>query len=80
VDQSWSIHLIWWLEVEWNGSKTFHYQVCIISLTINVQEYESPILIKFNVYLVKEKGVIKFKVENTFKIYCFSFYEYGEEY
>ncbi len=45
-----------------------------------MQEYESPILVKFNVYLVKEKGVIKFKVENTFKIYCFSFYEYGEEY
>jgi hypothetical protein len=54
--------------------------VCVISLTINVPENESPTLIKLNVNFMKEKGVIKFKVENTFKIYCFSLYEYGEEY
>jgi hypothetical protein len=52
----------------------------MISLTINVPKNESPTLIKLNVDFMKEKGVIKLKAENTFKMYCFSLYEYGEGY
>jgi len=37
VDQIWSMHSMRWLEGEWNGTNTFHYQLCMVGFNQMLQ-------------------------------------------